>query len=115
MLRSFGRRSVKPQKIKLAKLGKLFKNLEQENNIINTIKEQFLDWTNKQTLNINQDKNKEENQTNKRKYGLRTYNTDNAFNNELSFNNKENLELKFKHKLNEFRNKLIHFFLTKNK
>ena len=103
------------KKIKLAKLGKLFKNLEQENNIINTIKEQFLDWTNKQTLNINQDKNKEENQTNKRKYGLRTYNTDNAFNNELSFNNKENLELKFKHKLNEFRNKLIHFFLTKNK
>ena len=26
---------------------KLFNNLNQENNIINAIKEQFLDWTNK--------------------------------------------------------------------
>ena len=47
------------KKIKLAKLGKLFKNLEQENNLINTIKEQFLDWTNKQDANIKQDKEQE--------------------------------------------------------
>ena len=47
------------KKIKLAKLGKLFKNLEQENNLINTIKEQFLDWTNKQNIHLKKDKNKE--------------------------------------------------------
>ena len=44
------------KKEKLAKLGKLFKNLEKENNIINSIKEQFLDWTNKQEENSKQKK-----------------------------------------------------------
>ena len=47
--------------IKLAKLGKLFKNLEKEKNIINTIKEQFLDWTNKQDENTKQEKINKEN------------------------------------------------------
>ena len=49
------------KKIKLDKLGKLFKNLEQENNIISTIKEQFLDWTNKNDIDYKKEKNKNNN------------------------------------------------------
>ena len=74
------------KKIKLAKLGKLFKNLEQENNIINTIKEQFLDWTNKQDENSKKDINNKD----KRKYGKETYDNINIFNNELRIGIKDN-------------------------
>ena len=93
------------KKIKLAKLGKLFKNLEQENNIINTIKEQFLDWT-----------KKENNTKDKRKYGLGNYNNKNIFNNELKNINKKNeLFDEYKQKIKEFRMKLIKFLLKSNK
>ena len=62
--------------IKLAKLGKLFKNLEKEKNIINTIKEQFLDWTNKQDENTKQEKINKEND----KYILENLDNKNLFN-----------------------------------
>ena len=74
------------KKIKLAKLGKLFKNLEQENNIINTIKEQFLDWTNKQDENSKKDINNKD----KRKYVKETYDNINIFNGELRIGIKDN-------------------------
>ena len=49
----------KIEKKKLDKLGKLFNHLNKENNIINIIKEQFLDWTNKNDIrfdtNLNND------------------------------------------------------------
>ena len=54
----------KIEKKKLAKLSKLFNNLNKENNIINVIKEQFLDWANKNenqfenSINVNSE-NKE--------------------------------------------------------
>ena len=93
------------KKIKLAKLGKLFKNLEQENNIINTIKEQFLDWT-----------KKENNTKDKRKYGFGNYNNKNIFNYELKNINKKNeLFDEYKQKIKEFRIKLIKFLLKSNK
>ena len=62
--------------IKLAKLGKLFKKLEKEKNIINTIKEQFLDWTNKQDENTKQEKINKEND----KYILENLDNKNLFN-----------------------------------
>ena len=73
----------KLKKIKLEKLGKLFKNLEEENNIINTIKEQFLDWTNKNVMNLNQEKD-----INKKEYNLRTFDINN--NNKFAKNEKRN-------------------------
>ena len=42
----------KIKEMKLAKLGKIFKNLEQENNIISAIKEQFLEWSNKNNMEL---------------------------------------------------------------
>jgi hypothetical protein len=74
----------KLKKIKLEKLGKLFKNLEEENNIINTIKEQFLDWTNKNVMNLNQEKD-----INKKEYNLRTFDINNN-NNKFAKNEKRN-------------------------
>ena len=64
----------------------MFKNLEQENNIINTIKEQFLDWTNKQDENSKKESNNKE----KRKYGKETYDNINIFKNELKIDIKDN-------------------------
>ena len=98
------------KKIKLAKLGKLFKNLEQENNIINTIKEQFLDWTNKNDINLKQEKEKTtnkklENDFNKDKYGLKTFDMNN---NIFTKNEKsDNLGEKYEQLINNFRNILI--------
>ena len=59
--------------MKLAKLGKIFKNLEQENNIINAIKEQFLEWSNNNNLRKSGKENvqnEEDNNKKKKKYGI---------------------------------------------
>ena len=102
------------KRIKLAKLGKLFKNLEQENNIINTIKEQFLDWTNKNDINLKQEKekNEKENKNNKKNYALRTFNVNN---NILLKNDKCNLEEKYERIINNFRIKLISVIVRSTK
>ena len=98
----------------MAKLGKLFKNLEQENNIINTIKEQFLDWTNKNDINLKQEKekNEKENKNNKKNYALRTFNVNN---NILLKNDKCNLEEKYERIINNFRIKLISVIVRSTK
>ena len=97
------------KKIKLEKLGKLFKNLEKENSIINTIKEQFLDWTNKNILDIKQDKN-----INKKEYNLRTFDINN--NNFTKLDKRNNLEDKYDQIINNFRCNIISFaFRSKNK
>ena len=96
------------KKIKLEKLGKLFKNLEKENSIINTIKEQFLDWTNKNILDIKQDKN-----INKKEYNLRTFDINN--NNFTKLDKGNNLEDKYDQIINDFRCNIISFaFRSKN-
>ena len=101
------------KKIKLAKLGKLFKNLEQENNIINTIKEQFLDWTFKNDINLKQEKEtSKENKNNKKNYGLRTFNVNN---NILLKNDKSNLEEKYEQIISNFRIKLISAIIKSTK
>ena len=96
------------KKIKLEKLGKLFKNLDKENSIINTIKEQFLDWTNKNILDIKQDKN-----INKKEYNLRTFDINN--NNFTKLDKRNNLEDKYDKIINNFRYNIISFaFRSKN-
>ena len=96
------------KKIKLEKLGKLFKNLEKENSIINTIKEQFLDWTNKNVLDLKQDKN-----INKKEYNLRTFDINN--NNFTKIDKRNNLEDKYDQIINNFRYNIISFaFKLKN-
>ena len=125
----------KLKKIKLAKLGKLFNNLNKENNIINAIKEQFLDWTSKNDFPIknklNKDDNKNNENTNKnnendnkkefktyRQYKTKTFDIKSVFNKDNSDlkkneeeDNKETYE-EFKRKLRILRNKLIIFFLN---
>ena len=96
------------KKIKLEKLGKLFKNLEKENSIINTIKEQFLDWTNKNALDLKQDKN-----INKKEYNLRTFDINNI--NFTKIDKRNDLEDKYAQIINNFRYNIISFaFKLKN-
>ena len=105
---------------KLAKLGKLFNNLNKENNIINTIKEQFLDWANKNeirfTTNINSDiENKAVNKKTK-EYQVKTFDRKYlSIKQNLIFNKDiNNDEKEFEDKLNNFKIKLILFSLDSN-
>ena len=60
------------EKLKKIKLSKLFNNLDKENHIINTIKNQFLDWTLKNNNNIVNNNNQYNNDDNK--YEEKTFN-----------------------------------------
>ena len=94
------------EKKKLAKLGKLFNHLNKENNIINTIKEQFLNWTNKNEIQNNsrlKNDNDEEIQ-NSIKYKVKTFD-------KVNRNDKKTIEKGEKEKINKFRYKLISFSL----
>ena len=94
------------EKKKLAKLGKLFNHLNKENNIINTIKEQFLNWTNKNEIQNNsrlKNDNDEEIQ-NSIKYKVKTFD-------KVNRNDKKTIEKREKEKINKFRYKLISFSL----
>ena len=104
----------------MAKLGKLFNNLNKENNIINTIKEQFLDWANKNeirfTTNINSDiENKAVNKKTK-EYQVKTFDRKYlSIKQNLIFNKDINNDKKeFEDKLNNFKIKLILFSLDSN-
>ena len=106
----------KIKEIKLAKLGKIFKNLEQENNIINAIKEQFLEWSNNNNFDLRKSGNRNLKESGNKKYGIKTFDMKFMFNNSLNEDNiqnikenKENEELK--ENLNNFRIKLITFSL----
>ena len=101
------------KKKKLAKLGKIFNNLNQENNIINAIKEQFLDWNNKNDLLI-----KNNCKSNNNKYQVKTFNFTQMINNKKDETNNNNFCIKelndeFERKIKVFRNKLIKFYLDK--
>ena len=111
---------------KLAKLGKLFNNLNQENNIINAIKEQFLDWTNKNDLpmkpkfesNNRDEKNKYMNMNIKKEYAVKTFDIGYMINNKKNdYIKNENEKDKsifnkeFERKIKVFRNKLIKYYL----
>ena len=91
----------KIQKKKLAKLSKIFNNLNKENNIINSIKEQFLDWTNKNEIHNkpNIDKNKDDTKQNNNKIF-----DDNFINTDIE---EENYEKHFEDKIKKFRLRLI--------
>ena len=94
------------EKKKLAKLGKLFNHLNKENNIINTIKEQFLNWTNKNEIQNNsrlKNDNDDEIQ-NSIKYKVKTFD-------KVNRNDKKTIEKREKEKINKFRYKLISFSL----
>ena len=105
----------KIKEIKLAKLGKIFKNLEQENNIINAIKEQFLEWSNNNKFDLRKSDNRNLKESGNKKYGIKTFDMKFMFNNSLNEdiqNTKENKESEiFEENLNNFRIKLITFSL----
>ena len=94
------------ERIKLAKLGKLIKHLNEENNIINTIKEQFLNWTNKSEIEVNPTLKNDikENIHNLMNYKINTFEKENR-------NDSEKIENITNDKINEFRYKLISFCL----
>ena len=107
------------KKKKLAKLGKIFNNLNRENNIISAIKEQFLDWTNKNDfprktkLNNN---NQDNDNNNTKEYEVKTFDMVNMFNNKFNGNdNNQKYKNEFGEKINIFRNKIIFYFLKKDK
>ena len=110
----------KLKKIKLAKLGKLFKNLEQENNIISAIKEQFLEWSNSNNLDLRRSENRgigEINNKQNKKYGIQTFDMKFMFKNALNDDENKNIidpdNMKiFQEVLNIFRNNLIIFSLN---
>ena len=100
----------KIEKRKLEKLGKLFYNLNKENDIITSIKEQFLDWTNQNPIhsksNIKNDFENKDNRKNLKEYQVKTFNRKYLFNKDMKY--KEN-EDEFVYKVNKFRLKLILF------
>ena len=103
----------KIERKKLAKLGKIINHLNKENDIINSIKEQFLYWTNKNEIkSIYKSKDEEENEDNTKiydKYEIKT------FDNNYLFNDKRNKSKKdFDEKINKFRYKLMSFSLKYN-
>ena len=109
----------KIKKKKLEKLEKLFNNLNQENNIINSIKKQFLEWTYKNDFPLkknfgNNDLDKYNNKN--KEYEIKTFDLKNNFNNKISEkeNNGEIID-EYNKKINIFRNKLISFSLKNNK
>ena len=80
--------------------------MNKENNIINTIKEQFLNWTNKNEIQNNsrlKNDNDEEIQ-NSIKYKVKTFD-------KVNRNDKKTIEKREKEKINKFRYKLISFSL----
>ena len=114
---------------KLAKLGKLFNNLNQENNLINAIKEQFLDWTSKNDFpkkkKLIKDYNRNNGYDDKKKvktyrqYEVKTFDMDSMFNKDTSnldekFEN-DNKDEEFKRKIHVLKNKLILFFIKNRK
>jgi hypothetical protein len=102
----------KLKQIKLAKLGKIFKNLEQENNIITAIKEQFLEWSNNNDFRVkNNDKSTRENEKGNKKYDVKTFNLNHMIS---SVFNSTNFEEKFENKINIFKLQLIYFSLYGN-
>ena len=99
---------------KLAKLGKLFNNLNKENNIINAIKEQFLDWTNKNDFPRKPIfKNNNDNDNKKKDYEVKTFDIINMFNKKSDDN--ETYKNEFGEKIKIFRNKIIFYFLKNDK
>ena len=103
----------KLKQIKLAKLGKIFKNLEQENNIITAIKEQFLEWSNNNDFGVkNNDKSKKGNEKGDKKYDVKTFNINHMVSSVFNSNNFEDI---FKNKINIFKLQLIYFSLHGNK
>ena len=109
----------KLKKIKLAKLGKIFKNLEQENNIINAIKEQFLEWSNNNNLDLRRSENKrigEIDQKQNKRYGIKTFDMKFMFNNSLNYDENKDIignKKEYQEIINNFKNKLIIFALKK--
>ena len=96
----------------MAKLGKIFKNLEQENNIITAIKEQFLEWSNNNDFRVkNNDKSTRENEKGNKKYDVKTFNLNHMIS---SVFNSTNFEEKFENKINIFKLQLIYFSLYGN-
>ena len=97
----------------MAKLGKIFKNLEQENNIITAIKEQFLEWSNNNDFGVkNNDKSKKGNEKGDKKYDVKTFNINHMVSSVFNSNNFEDI---FKNKINIFKLQLIYFSLHGNK
>ena len=94
------------EKIKLAKLGKLIKHLNEENNIINTIKEQFLNWTNKSEIEVNSTlkNDNKENIHNLMNYKIKSFE-------KVNIDDSKKIENTTTDKINEFRKKLISFSL----
>ena len=109
----------KLKKMKLAKLGKLFKNLEQENNIITAIKEQFLEWSNNNNLDLrksNIKRTEEENDKYDRnkKYDIKTFDMKYMFNNNNEYIENDNKKINkkdFQDIINKFKIRLINFSL----
>ena len=104
------------KKQKLVKLGKLFNNLNQENNIIKAIKEQFLDWTSKNDFpkrakfeKRNIDDNQTNNKVKNKEYGVKTFNMKFKFNKDIYIENETEIYEKFERKLKILRNKLISY------
>ena len=109
------------RKKKLAKLGKLFNNLNQENNIINAIKEQFLDWTSKNDFPKREkfgkrkiDDDLTNNKVKNKEYGVKTFNMKFKFNRDVYIENETEIYEQFKRKLKIFRNKLISYSIKNN-
>ena len=100
----------KIEKRKLEKLGKLFYNLNKENDIITSIKEQFLDWTNQNPIhsksNIKNDFENKDNRKNLKEYQVKTFNRKYLFNKDIKYKEDED---EFVYKVNKFRLKLISF------
>ena len=100
----------KIEKRKLEKLGKLFYNLNKENDIITSIKEQFLDWTNQNPIhsksNIKNDFENKDNRKNLKEYQVKTFNRKYLFNKDMKYKEDED---EFVYKVNKFRLKLILF------
>ena len=61
----------KLEKLKKLKLGKLFNNLDHDNKIINTIKNQFLDW------NVKNSESKEKNKSDEKKHNVKAFENEN--------------------------------------
>ena len=103
----------KIERKKLAKLEKIIIHLNKENDIINSIKEQFLDWTNKNEIkSIYKNKNEKVNADNTKTYDKYEIKT---FDNNYLFNDKrKKYKRDFEEKINKFRYKLMSFCLKCN-
>ena len=91
----------KMKEMKLAKLGKIFKNLEKENNIINAIRGQFFEWTNSYNLEniISEDRKKEDEESKNKDNEIQTFDDKYDFNK----NNESEIKKKNENKNGNFR------------